>query len=414
MSTLWNRGLVFILAGVVLQSFCSLGLVFFNPMLNSVTGGIFDLSNAETFVFVWVAFTFFSKIIGAYTLGKHADSKGFLNAQKIIVTGYVVTTCLLYLCCLYIINFYTIKPVIVLIACFNVFLFPATFMFPIIYLMKNHDVSNHVRVGSLVILSALLGHELSYITLNYIVGYNLQIMSGIFFCCSLLCGLVYYLGKAAILSLEKHVTQTQKNQLQPLPSYLAKFLAMLIGGVCGAVVTHHYFFIAPYILNVLILKDSGHEQAHIFFYVTIGIFSVFVFKISDYIDRSKLMILSLLGMLILTLSINIYELSSIYVYVLYQTLLALFFVGFLSPCLALIFSLFKNTQPFFNSTVWFYLGVSFSFLSGYVLSEKFGPFNRYFLVVSPLVLNAGLCLIAMLFIGLSANRLSLKKQVLYA
>ena len=363
------------------------------------------------FVFTWVVLTFFSKIIGAYTLGKYSESKGFLKTQKIIVTGYVLTTGLLFLCCLYTTDFYAIKQTMVLIAAFNILLFPATFMFPIMYLMKNNDVSNHVKVSAFVIFSALFGHELSYVVLNYVVRHDMTLMSGIFLGCSFLCGLVYTISKASVLDLEKSIAQRKKDQAPILPSYLAKTLAVLIGGVCGAGVTHHYFFIEPYILNVLIIKDSIHEQTHMFFYVTVAIFSALVIKISDYVNRSKLIIMSLIGMLILTLSINIYELSSIYGYVLYQSLLALFFVGFLAPSLVLIFSLFKNAKPFLNGTVWFYVGVSFSFLSAYILSTKFGPFNHYFLSISPLLLNAALCLIAMVIVQVPpVNSFSKKRR----
>ncbi len=413
MNTLWNRGIGFILAGAMLQSFCTLRLVLLSPLLNRFPEEILNLNNTAGFVFKWVIFTFLSKIIGAYVLGKYADSKGFLSAQKIIITGYVVTTGLLFLCCWCTTDFFSIQTAIFVNSCLSLFFFPATFMFPIMYLMKNYDVSNHVKISSLIILSVLTGHELSYYMLNYVADYNLRMMSGVFFCCSLLAGLVYCLGRASILSLEKPVAHTRQNQLQLLPRYSAKILAMLVGGVCGAVLYHHYFFIAPYILNVLILKDSGHEQAHILFYVTLLLFLIFSIKISDYLEQSKLRILSLVGILLLTFGVNIFQLSSMHVYIIYQTLLEFFFACFLTSSFGLIFSLFKDNQPFFNGTVWFYIGVSFSFLNSYILSEKFGPLHQHFLIMSPLVLNAALCLIALSIIRLPLVETS-KKRVFHA
>ena len=62
MQFLWNRATFCIFLGVVIQSFCSIKLVWLNQLLGSISGERFSLNGGAVFVCAWAAVTFFSRI----------------------------------------------------------------------------------------------------------------------------------------------------------------------------------------------------------------------------------------------------------------------------------------------------------------------------------------------------------------
>lgn len=399
MQTLWNRATCCIFIGIVLQSFCSIKLIWLNSLLIDTSQETFSLNNGTTFVCIWAVVTFFSRIIGGYTLGKYAEGQGFLATQKLLILGYIVTTSLFFLCCLYASDLYQIKPLVLLVAYLNAFLFPATLVLPAMHLMKIYSDASHVKISTLAIAASGLGYILSYAISTEC---NLKTMSSVICGSSFLCGLVFYIGKKSMFSLEVPSAPAIRKHSNLSPNYVAKFLTMLVGGVCGSGLTHNYFFTEPYVLNVAIADASSLKQGYIFFCIALGVFLILASKICDYVNWSKLMFRSLIGTLLVVFSLGIYDISKDHLYVIYQVLFAFFFAGFLAPSLALVFSLFKNTQPFFNGLIWYYSGLSLSYLAGYFLSkDSLGVFQQYFLFVSPLVFNTVLCLAVMVAIRLS-------------
>ncbi len=410
MQFLWNRATYCIFLGIVLQSFCSIKLIWLNSLLVDTSQETFSLNNGTTFVCIWAVVTFFSRIIGGYTLGKYAEGQGFIPTQKILILGYIVTTFLFFLCCLYASNLYQIKPLVLLVAYLNAFLFPATLVLPAMHLMKIYSEANHVKISTLAIAASGLGYILSY---AISAECNPQTMSCIIFGGSFLCGLVFYIGKKSMSGLEVPSTPEIRKHSKLSPNYVAKFLAMLVGGVCGAGLTHNYFFTEPYVLNVAIADVSSLKQGYIFFYIALGVFLMLASKICDYVNWSKLMLRSLIGTLLVVFSLGVYDVSKDHIYVIYQVLFAFFFAGFLAPSLALVFSLFKNTQPFFNGLIWYYSGLSLSYLVGYLLSKDLlGIFHHYFLFVSPLVFNGVLCIAVIVAIKLSIVSSTSKKPLI--
>ena len=77
MQFLWNRSTFCIFLMVILQSFCTLKLLWLNSLSAQTSTEIFNLRNGTAFVFVcaWAIGTFFSRITGAYTLGKYAETQ---------------------------------------------------------------------------------------------------------------------------------------------------------------------------------------------------------------------------------------------------------------------------------------------------------------------------------------------------
>ncbi len=397
MKVLWNKGTCYILAGVILQSFCTLRQSLFMPMLNVIPEEMLFLSNPSVFISIWIVVIFFSRVAGAYSLGKYAESEGFLKTQKILILGYILTSSLLFLCCSYIGDFYKIKQVVLLISMVNGFLLPASLMLPAMYLTRIYDASLHVKIGALMMICSVFGYGLSYFIFNFVVGCNIKTMGGIFLGASLLGWVAYNLYKKFIVNLvtidaAKADSIPIKKGSQILPGYLAKSLAILIGSIYGAGMYFNYSFGEPYMLDVLMLKKHDLSLIYLLFFIETILSLAIVSKISDYVDRATLMVLSLVGMLLVMLAISVFHVSSVGIYIVCQGLFAFFFASFIAPSLGVIFSLFKNTQLIFNGVFWFPLGASFSLLVGHFFSRHLGPFHSCFSVVSPIVFNALFCL----------------------
>jgi len=399
MQFLWNRSIFCIFLIVTLQSFCAIKLVWLNPLLINASGEIFSLKNGTTFICAWAVVSFFSRIMGGHTLGKYAEKKGFIATQKFLISGYILTTALFFLSCLFADQFQSTKLLMLVISYLNLFLGSAALVSPAMYLMKISKTSDHVNISMLMIFGSGLGYVLAYAVS---AECNLQIMSAIIFGCSLLCGYIFYCAKKGIINLEKSHTPEKQKPPQNAPNTVAKFLAVLIGGVCGAGLSHNYFFIEPYVLNVSIINARNFQMGYMFFYIALGLFMMLASRVCDFVDWSKLMFLSLIGILLVMFSLSIYDVSKDHIYLIYQVSFAFFFAGFLTPSLALVFSLFKNSQPFYNGIFWYSSGISISYLIGYFLSKDLlGIFHHYFLFVSPLVFNAVLCLALMIAVKLS-------------
>ncbi len=399
MQFLWNRSTFCIFLIVILQSFCTLKLLWLNSLLAQTSTEIFSLKNGTTFICTWAVVSFFSRIMGGHTLGKYAEKKGFMATQKILISGYILTTALFFLSCLFADQFQSTKLLMLVISYSNLFLGSAALVSPAMYLMKISKTSDHVNISMFMIFGSGLGYVLAYAVS---AKCNLQNMSGIIFGCSLLCGYIFYCAKKGIINLEKSHTPEKQKPPQNAPNTVAKFLAVLIGGVCGAGLSHNYFFIEPYVLNVSIINARNFQMGYMFFYIALGLFMMLASRICDFVDWSKLMFISLIGVLLVMFSLSIYDVSKGHIYLIYQVLFAFFFAGFLAPSLALVFSLFKNSQPFYNGIFWYSSGISISYLIGYFLSKDLlGIFHHYFLFVSPLVFNAVLCLALMFAVKLS-------------
>jgi len=71
--------------------------------------------------------------------------------------------------------------------------------------------------------------------------------------------------------------------------------------------------------------------------------------------------------------------------------------------MVLVFSLFEKNKPFFNSTFWFYLGISISYAGGYLLSKQYGLAHSYFLILSPLIISIVACFVALINYSLAAT-----------
>ncbi len=374
--TIWNRRTLSLFLGVVLQAFCTAKLVWLKGLPNSPFDETSMLNKHNSFLLIWVLFVFFAKIMGGYVIGKIAENKGFLGTQKFLIVGYILTTCLFFITYFYASHWSYIRPVMIILTSLNVFLYPAMVVLPAIYLMKIHPPKTHVKISMLIILASVIGYVLSYQILQYRPFMSMTIMAG-----AALFGVIFCLSKNSLDSKKvEHAKKTQKS----LPKTSEKILATLAGGVCGAGITHNYFFIGPYALNILILDENKFNLGYLFFYISVSIFLVIASKISDYVDFLKLMFVSLIGVLILLMGFRMFDVSIGQGYILYQVLFSLCFSGFLAPSLTYVFKLFENGQSYFNSLFWYGLGLSLSHMFGFLLSKELGFFKGHFLLCSPL------------------------------
>lgn len=397
MNPLLTRGSISILCIVLLQSFCCTRLTWFDIQLQSTLGE--SSSYYTAFVCLWALITFFARSAGAYVLGNYTENNGFLKIQQLLVIGNIFTAFSICLYLFFLEDFYQTRSIILAIASINIFLFPATVITPIIYLMKNHDASKDVSISALIIAVSMAGYGISDVHFSW---YSQKATGVLILGASLLCGLIFFLNKNSIIDIDKIGTRKVNQSPLILSSNMTKVLATLIGCVCGAGQTYNFFFIEPYLLNVSIVP-AGEKLGFISFYAAVGVFLLVAKNIADYITWPRLMFKSLLGMLFVVLSLSVFNIFSAYGPLIYQLLFAFFYAGFLAPSLVLVFSLFENNKPFFNSTFWFYLGVSISYAGGYLLSKQFGLAHSYFLILSPLIISIVACFVAMINYSLATT-----------
>lgn len=397
MNSLLTRGSISLLCIVMLQSFCCTRLTWFDIQLHSTLGQ--SSSYYVSFVCLWAVVTFFARNMGAYILGTYTENYGFLKAQKFLVLGNIFTAVSIYLYLFFLEDFYQTKSIVLAIASLNIFLFPATIITPIIYLMKNHNAATDISISVLVIVASMIGYGISDVCFAW---YSPQITGVIVLVASFLAGLIFFLNKNSIIDIKKQGARKINESSLILPGNMAKILATLVGCVCGAAQTYNSFFIEPYLLNVSIVP-VGEKLGFISFYAAVGVFLLVAKNIADYITWPRLMFKSLLGMLFVVLSLSFFNIFTAYGPLVYQFLFAFFYAGFLAPSMVLVFSLFEKNKPFFNSTFWFYLGISISYAGGYLLSKQYGLAHSYFLILSPLIISIVACFVALINYSLAAT-----------
>lgn len=333
---------------------------------------------------MWFLITCFTRSIGSYILGKSVEIKGFLKAQQTLILAYLFSAFLFFLLFVCPIDMYQNRVLVFLIAILNTSLIPATLMVPAVYLMMVHDSSSYVKISALVCFSFFLGRRLVKVVF---AAYDPLTTVILVLICNIVCGLIFYTNKKNIENLKK---ETNKKILGPtlsLPGYQAKILAVLIGGIFCAARSYQKLFFSPYLSNVMIIEFNANKLS-VFLNLTL-IFSLYIFsKICDYIDFSKVMLGSLIGVLFTFFCLTIFGISGSYESLIYLFFLTFFAGGFFATSLALIFLLFKNNRPFFNSILWFSIGTCMSNVGGHFLSNEFGPFQHYLVVASPFVLIA--------------------------
>ena len=155
--------------------------------------------------------------------------------------------------------------------------------------MKNYDRSCYVKIGTLLLFGSELGYTLSYL----VIECDKYLMAGIICAASCLYGLLYYLGENILGHFE--FFEMKKIHKNPkVPMYKAKLLAVTLGGVSCAGLTYNYFFIGPYVLNILIMDEYKFKFSYLFFYGAIGLFLPVASKIADYVDWAEMMFKSLI------------------------------------------------------------------------------------------------------------------------
>ncbi len=295
-------------------------------------------------------------ISGAYILGKYGEKKGILLLCKIVALGTVLP-CLL-MCFLgsqenHIINN---NAALLIIRFLNAFFHPAAFIVAAIFLMKIYNDTISLKISAYITFAAIFGMQISYFVVIYFAKNNLNLWCQLFLASSLLAGALCMLYGKTIEEQAQKIT-TPKSQIKPEP--LAILLATLIGCIFNAGIRYHYFFVDTYVSNILI-AEYDPALGYIFFYIGLSIFLLIAGHLLKQHHQLKNLTASLIGILLVGIAPVVLPIDSLVNYAVYQVIFAFFLAGFLAPSISVIFSLFKDSQTIFHSTMWFTVGYASS------------------------------------------------------
>lgn len=378
-----------ILLITTLRFFSNIRFSFIVPYLE-VSPGIKLCSDAiDDVALYWMLALFFGLIGGAYTLGKYGENNGILLLCKIIIIGTVLPCLLLYFLGSQSNHIINNNAAILGIRFINAFFHPAAFVVSAIFLMKVNNDAISVKISAYTILAAITGMQLSYFVVTYFAKNNLNLWCQLFLASSILAASICILCKKTVEEQIKKIT-TPESHITANP--LAIALAILIGCIFNAGLRYHYFFVDTYVSDILIAE---HDPAlgYLFFYIALSIFLLFAGHLLKQHNQIKILTFSLIGILLVGISPIILPIHSLVNYIAYQIIFAFFVAGFLAPSLSVIFTLFKNNQTIFHSTMWFTVGYALSNSISDWLTSQYGFFTHFnFLPMIPLIFGGFCCL----------------------
>jgi len=343
---------------------------------------------------------FLGFISGAYILGKYGENKGILCLCKVIVLGTVLPCLLLYVLGSqenYIINN---NAALLSIRFINAFFHPAAFVVAAVFLMKIYNNTISLKISAYIVFTTITGMQTSYFVVTYLAKNNLSLWCQLFLASSLLAGAICMLcGKTVEEQTKKITTPKTQNKTDPL----AIVLAVLIGCIFNAGLRYHYFFVDTYITDILIAENDP-SLGYVFFYIALSIFLLIAGHLLKQHHQLKILTVSLIGILLVGIAPVILPIHSLVNYIVYQITFAFFLAGFLAPSLSVIFSLFKDNQTIFHTTMWFTVGYALGNIISDWFTEQYGFFTHFhFLPMIPLIFG-GFCCLAILT-STNVNRL---------
>lgn len=352
----WKKpDFILILLAIILQFFSCTGLYFIRSYADqadpfSILTTISTLTS--TFLFSWFIFSFIGRISGAYLFGKYADKNSFFKVMRLVTLGHIFVAFLVVTICITEEDFYNKYQGFYLARFFYSSLVHVTVILPAMYLLNKYPESQHILISTSVALVTFLGKFLAYIFSCYVSSACIQAWYWIpVVGSSLALGIYTYVEKYSQLSLNKAET----NLTYSVPSIRKKTLAALIGAACNAGIYYYYFFLTPYLADIIIVQHYSCMKGQSPFYTAFGLFLLPAAKVCQRFGLFNIIVGSLVGMLILGVSIPFMAVSPL-AYTLSQIIFALFLAGLVAPSLAVLHQLFKKTKGMFDAIFWFSLG----------------------------------------------------------
>ncbi len=353
----------------------------------------------DTFLFGWLAFSFIGRICGAYFIGKYANKVSFFNIIRLITIGHILIALLVVTVCITGEDFYRAYQSFYLARFLYSALMLVTIILPALYLLSRYPESQHIMISTYIGVATFLGKFFAHILTSYVPTPHMQVwywLPVLLSCLSL--GIYTYVQKHTPLLIKK------TEPLIKYPSTLThkKVWAFTIGAACNAGISYYYSFLSPYLASIVIVKNYGLIWNQPPFYAALGLFLFPAAKICQKFGVLKTMSVSLISMFILGVSIPFMEISDT-AYIISQIFFAFFLAGLLSPSLAILYQLFKNTHNMFDAIFWFSLGSSLSMLC-LSIGSRIG-FMLHFPLAGMWIFAAN---ILMCLVGISTNSFSRK------
>lgn len=350
-----NSDLILILLAIVFQFFSCSGLYFIRSYADqadpfSLLTTISTLTS--TFLFSWFTFSFIGRISGAYLFGKYADKNNFFKVMKLITLGHIFVAFLVVTICIIGEDFHNKYQGFYLARFFYSSLVHVAIILPAMHLLNKYPEPQHILISAYLALAMFLGKFFAYIFSCYVSSMYMQTWYWIpVIGSSLSLGIYTYVEKYS----RPYSNKIETSITYSSPSIRKKALAALIGAACNAGIYYYYFFLTPYLADIIIVKHYSCIKGQSPFYTAFGLFLLPIAKICQRFGPFNVMIKSLLGMLILGVSIPFMAIFPS-AYIISQITFSLFLAGLVAPSLAVLHQLFKNAKSMFDAVFWFSLG----------------------------------------------------------
>ncbi len=289
--------------------------------------------------------------------------------MRLTTIGYALVAILILTVCITRQEFYSSYKCFYVARFFYAYLMPATIILPTIYLFNRWPASQHILIGTYIVLAMFIGRFLSR-TLAYWMPHS-QMKVWCFLAIAITC-----IPFVIYAHVEKYSSSTTNKSEKPKKHSISlrdKMIYTFIGFGWSVVLVYNYTFITPYLKNICIFASAVKKynllSGSSVFYVTQLLFLYPAAKICEKFGAAKTMVASLIYILILGLIIP-FIIPTIFCLI-PQILLAFFSACLFAPSLVILYQLFTNTKSVFDTVFWFTLGSSISTLC-LSLGSRFG------------------------------------------
>lgn len=354
-----NLDLFLIPTAIACQFFACSGLYFMKYYATNLWPFSITLATlVNTFLFGWCGFSFIGRVCGAYSIGKYANKVNFFNLIRQVTIGHILVALLVATVCITGEDFYHAYQSFYLARFLYSALMPITIVLPAIYLFSRYPESQHIQISAYIAFATFFGKFLAHVFVSYIPASHKQIWYWLsVLTCFVSLGLYTYLQKHT----PRFMKKTETIIKYPPTLIYKKALAFVIGAACNAGLTYYYFFLTPYLANIVIVKNYGLIKEHPPFYIALGLFLLPATKVCQKFGVFKTMSISLACIFTLGISIPYMNISDS-VYIVLQIVFAFFLAGLVTPSLAVVYQLLKDANNIFDSIFWVSFGSSLSML----------------------------------------------------
>lgn len=344
-----NKDLALIFFAVVCQIFACMNISFMNKYIEVTRATDAFFSGNRLDLTGWVILTIFSRIFGAYFIGKYADKAGIFKSILFISKMFALISIMhaVFFATQEISNetnrgFYLFR----VLYCF---LEPAALILPYLYVLESDTHLNHYKISVLFLWAMFVAKSFSYHFIHLPVGFiKLWYLVSLIGTC-LSWGIYHYIGKHSEL---KKVPK-QKNFLMPLK---VKILTFLFGAAGATGVFYHHYFASYYSLNIKIIDDSADLDS-VTYYALCAIFLLPAAKLHEAFGLYRMLKTSLCMLFILGINF-VFSSSDPMMYIIQQILFSFSSALYLAPILAILYKIYKDYPSVSAILFWFILGFS--------------------------------------------------------